>query len=177
MRKLIICPIFFFLLTSPLLAADDKIDPSTYICAELTASSVDGVPPIYESLQIDGYAAAKTDEVVADPKAVSDIFNVVYDACSAMPTDKVIDHWQNVRGKYPLPQDGEWRADRTKCKDFIENSDDGSGFVIWLDGYYRGKNSKTESILTDQKTFDKFMEACKKKPASLMLDVLAASAK
>ena len=48
-------------------AADEKIDPATYICAELVATGVSGQPPLFEGLQIDGYAAAALDKPVADP--------------------------------------------------------------------------------------------------------------
>lgn len=161
----------------PAMGANEKIEPDKYICAELTVSNIDGVPPIFEGLQLDGYAAAKTGEPVADPQILSPLLIAVSDSCSAEPAEKALDHWQKARKTYPVPSDGPWRADKTTCGDYVKNPDDGSGFVIWLDAYNRGKTGTTASILADQATFDKFLEACEKSPDKLMIDVLAAQAK
>lgn len=169
--------IFIMALCSPVLAADEKIDPATYICAELMASNTDGAPPIYEGLQLDGYASAKENKVVADPEILAPLLLAISDSCAAVPTDKALEHWQKARKSYPLPEDGPLRADKTTCGDYVADPDNVSGFVIWLDAYYRGKNNKEESILTSQKIFDDFMAACKANPNKLMLDVIAEYAK
>lgn len=157
--------------------ADEKIDPAAYICAELVASNLDGQPPIYEGLQVDGYSAASDGRVAADSITLFPMLLAVSDSCAAEPTEKVLDHWKEARKTLPARDDGTWRADKTTCADYYANPDDGSGFVIWLDGYYRGKTGKTTSVFTDQATLDHFLEVCKANPARLMLDVLAENAK
>lgn len=161
----------------PAFAASDKIDPATYICAELVAASVSGEPPIFEGLQLDGYASAKAGQTGADASTLQDMLIEVSDSCAAEPTDKALQHWQMARKNHPVPDDLAWRADKTTCADYNANPDDGSGFIIWLDGYWRAREGKSASILTDQKIFDNFMEACKASPNKLIIDVIAASAK
>lgn len=162
---------------APLQAADEKIDPATYICAELVAASVDGQPPIYEGLQLDGYLSGKTGQSVADSETLPPMLIAVSDSCSAKPGDKAVDHWKELRVQIPWPGDGSWRADKTTCSDYTANPDDGSGFVIWLDAYNRGKNNTGSSILSSQETLDNFLKACAANPKKLMLDVLKDSAK
>lgn len=164
-------------LATPALGADDKIDPETYICAELVAASVDGAPPIYEGLQLDGYIAAQKGQPVADPEALAPLLLAVSDSCTAKPADKAKDHWQEIREDLVLMDDGKWRADTTTCGDYAADEDNGSGFIIWADAYYRGKSGKKTSILKDQATFDQFMKACKASPGRLLIDVIADNAK
>ena len=158
-------------------AADEKIDPSAYICAELIASAVDGVPPIYEGLQLDGYVSSLIGQPVADPEALHPLVMGVFEACTAEPTDKAFERWRETRESYPINTEGPWRADKTVCADYAKDPDNGSGFVIWLDAYNRGKNGTDKSILTDQATLDSFLEYCAANPDALMLDAVNAKAK
>jgi len=160
-------------------AENDKIDPSAYICAELITQPMTegGKPPIFEALQVDGYVSAKMGNTVADPETLPPMLGQVYAACQADPTKKVIDVWQTARKTFPVDTDSTWRADKTTCKDYAANTDDGSGFVIWLDGYNRGKTGKPASVLVSDDTLKGYLDACGKKPDALMLDVMAESAK
>ena len=80
--------------------------------------------------------------------------------------------WQKVRKRLPHAQDGPWRADKTTCKNYNDNPSDGSGFVIWLDGYLRGKNNNDASVLKSDVDLNAFFEQCKREPARLMQDVM-----
>lgn len=179
MMKKILCIAFVAILlgTMPVFGADEKIDPKTFICAELLATITDLQPPLYEGLQIDGYAAGLTDRVVADPASMEEMLLKVYDSCSAKPAETVLAHWQELRKDIPAATEGPWRADRTTCGDYAANEDDGSGFVIWLDGYQRAKTGKTASVFTDQATLDHFLAQCKANPGKLMIDVMMENAK
>lgn len=158
-------------------AADEKIDPKTYICAELVASSVDGQPPIFEGLQLDGYAAGLANLPAADPLSQENMLIAVSDSCSAKPADTALSHWQKARQAYPASDIGPWRADKTTCGDYQANEEDGSGFVIWLDGYQRAKTGKSASVFSDQATLDHFLAECAKNPQRLMIDVMIENAK
>lgn len=158
-------------------AAEEKIDPAQFICAELVAAAVSGEPPIFEGLQLDGYAAARTGATVADPALLPPLLLEVYDTCQAAPADKVLGHWEKARKAKVLAIDGPWRADKTTCKDYAANEEDGTGFVIWLDGYQRGKSGKPDSALESNESLAAFLEACKGQPDALMLDVLARNLK
>lgn len=158
-------------------SADEKIDPATYICAELVAANVDGQPPIYEGLQLDGYLAAKENHVVADSAALAPMLIAVSDSCSAKPTEKAIDHWRELRKNYPYLNEGQWRADKTTCADYFANEDDGSGFVIWADAWQRGKSGSSASVFESQPTLDHFLEVCKNNPKKLLVDVIKENAK
>lgn len=132
MKKLFILCCLMLTLPAGAQAADEKIDPSNFICAELVAiSSTSGQPPLFEGLQIDGYAAAAQGKAVADPDIMAPLLEQVYAACQAKPTEKVVTLWQEARKNQPVAADGPWRADKTTCKDYNANEDDGSGFVIW----------------------------------------------
>lgn len=159
------------------LAADEKIDPDNYICAEFVASTVSGEPPLFEGLQLDGYAAARAGTPVADPALLSPLIQEVYDTCQAAPAEKVLPLWEKARKSRVVADEGPWRADRTTCGDYAANEEDGSGFVIWLDGYQRGKSGESGSALESNETLDAFLDACKRQPDALMLDVLAESVK
>ncbi|MDE7241435.1 MAG: hypothetical protein K2N62_06100, partial [Desulfovibrio sp.] len=65
LKKLLPCCCALLLATTA--SAGDKIDPASYICAELVAATVSGEPPLFEGLQLDGYAAARAGAPVADP--------------------------------------------------------------------------------------------------------------
>lgn len=175
--KIIFALLAVLMFASHALAADEKIDPATYICAEIVASAVDGTPPVFEGLQIDGYAAALANHPVANPQGLEQILLIVSDSCAAKPTDKTLQHWQAARKTFPAADDGAWRADKTTCGDYQANQDDGSGFVIWLDGYQRAKTGKTASVFTDQATLDHFLDVCAKNPQRLMYDVMVENAK
>ncbi|MDE7242345.1 HdeA/HdeB family chaperone, partial [Desulfovibrio sp.] len=126
---------------------------------------------------LDGYAAARAGAPVADPALLQPLLLEVYDTCQAAPADKALPHWEKARKEKPVAADGPWRADKTTCKDYAANEEDGSGFVIWLDGYQRGKSGQPASALESNESLDAFLEACKKQPDALMLDVLAKSVK
>ena len=164
-------------LSAPALAADEKIDPKTYICAEFIASAVDGVPPIYEGLQLDGFVSAKSGQTIADPELLQPLIMDVFDSCAAEPSEKAVDHWQKSRASYTVNAESPWRADKTICADYAKNPDDGSGFVIWLDAWNRAKTGTDKSILADQETLVNFLDACSKSPDKLMTDVIAANGK
>lgn len=175
--KALLAATLMLLLTAPyLLAADEKIDPKTYICAEIIASVVDGRPPIYEGLQLDGYAAGQAGSPVADPANLEQLLLSVMDSCAAKPSESALQHWQAARKFYPFSDDSAWRADKTTCADYQANQDDGSGFVIWLDGYQRAKTGKDASVFKDQATLNKFLESCAKNPGRLMYDVMVENA-
>lgn len=165
------------ILATPAFAADEKIDPKTYICAEFIASAVDGVPPIYEGLQLDGFVAGNSGQTIADPELLQPLIMEVFDSCAAEPAEKAADHWQKSRASYTVNAESPWRADKTVCADYAKNPDDGSGFVIWLDAWNRAKNATDKSILADQETLEKFLDACSKAPDKLMTDVIAANGK
>ena len=172
--------IFLALLSFPAataFCADEKIDPNTYICAELIASAVDGAPPIYEGLQLDGFAAGKAGSPIADPELLQPLLLDVFDSCSAEPADKALAHWEKSRATYVVNSESPWRADKTTCADYAKNPDDGSGFVIWLDAYNRAKNSSNKSVLTDQETLEKFLDSCSRTPDKLVIDAIAVGGK
>ena len=177
MLKTLLCCLCALAIAGPALAANDKIDPTTYICAELVAATTSGEPPLFEGLQLDGYAAARAGAPVADAEVMSPVLLEVYDTCQAAPTDKVLPHWETARKNRVVATEGPWRADKTTCKDYAANEEDGSGFVIWLDGYQRGKSGAPASALESNDSLNAFLEACKKEPDALMLDVLAKSVK
>ncbi len=158
-------------------AADEKIDPAGYICAELVAATVSGEPPLFEGLQLDGYAAARAGAPVADPALMAPLIQEVYDTCQAAPTEKVLPLWEKARKAKAVADEGPWRADKTTCGEYAANEEDGSGFVIWLDGYRRGKSGEPGSVLENNESLDAFLDACKRQPDALMLDVLAQSVK
>ncbi len=169
---LLICGI-----AAPALAADEKIDPATYNCAAFVTSSIDGTPPLFEGLQLDGYAAAQGGVVIADANTLQPMLLAVSDSCASKPAETAISHWKEMRKYIPYPDEGQWRADKTTCADYAANEDDGSGFVIWLDAYNRAKTGKAASVFDSQEKLDQFLNACKASPDSLMLDVLAKNAK
>lgn len=161
-----------FFLTSSAFAASDKIDPQTYICAELLAANTTGEPPIFEGLQIDGYAAQKGGQTVADPQIMEPMLVQISDICQATPTEKVLTHWVKLRDNYTVSTESVWKADKTTCGDYYVNEDDGSGFLIWVDGWQRAKNNRNNSIFENQQTLDKFLTACKNAPEKLVVDII-----
>lgn len=181
MRKLFLCCSLCALLTglsSPSWAANAKIDLSTYICAELVAlTSTSPDAPLFEALQLDGYAAAAISHNAAVPHAVAPIMTQVLAICQAKPTERVVDVWKFVREELALPDDGPWQGYTTICKTYNQNEEEGSGFPVWLDGFNRQLTGEGASILKDNETFQSFLKACSKKPEALMLDVLRENAK
>ena len=182
-----LCLSCFLLLPVAALAGNDKVDPASYICAELVSQPVtDGQPPVFTAMQMDGFAAAVLGNTVADPASLAPALETAYQICQTKPADKVLDIWKEVRKRMPAPAKGEsgddgnktvWRADTAKCADYNANQEDGSGFAVWLDGYNRGKKGISASILNDDEVFQAFFAACAKKPEALMLDVLAETAR
>ena len=154
-------------------AASDKIDPDKYICAEyLTTVSIEHAPPLFEGLQIDGYVAAKTNVSVADSRILPSLLLEVYALCQSQPEARVLPLWQQVRSRLPMAKDGLWRADKTSCAAYNADPNDGSGFVIWLDGYLRGKHNTEASVLNSDVDLNAFFEGCKMTPSALMQDVM-----
>lgn len=177
MKKILVLAAVALIYPYMALGADEKIDPQSYICAELVASSVDGQPPLFEGLQLDGYASGLAKNPVAEASVMEPLLLMVYDSCSAEPTDKALGHWQDARKKIVAPDESPWRADKTTCADYTANPDDGSGFVIWLDGYQRAKTGKAASVFSSQDALDNFLAICQKNPDKLMLDVMVENAK
>ncbi len=178
MKKLLLLCCLLLGLPVAAQAADEKIDPTNFICAELVAiSSTSGQPPLFEGLQIDGYAAAAQGRTVADPAIMAPVLEQVYAACQAKPTEKTLTLWQEIRKTHAVADDGPWRADKTTCRQYSANEDDGSGFVIWLDGYNRQKSGKPGSVLESDAALNAYLEACARQPERLMLDVLRESVK
>ena len=176
-KVLIFCCVFLYGLTLQAYAGSDKINPADYICAEYVATiSVEHAPPLFEGLQIDGYAAAKEGKTITDPRILPPIMLEVYALCQSQPEALVLPLWQKVRSRITFPKVGEWQADKTTCEQFNLDPDDGSGFVIWLDGYNRGKNSNDASILKSDLDLNSFIESCKREPKKLMRDVMLKNA-
>ncbi len=160
------------------MADNEKIDPTDYVCAELlaTGSMLNSEPPIFEILQIDGYVSADVNMDVSSPDTVNIMLTQIYNWCEKRPADKVIDGWRQMRATGPLPL-GEWSARTSTCADYAANEEDGSGFLIWLDGYNRREQGTTKSILGSDKDVEGFIEACRKQPGKTMLEVLRERAK
>lgn len=169
---------FVLFLAQVSFAGSDKINPDEYICAEyLTAVSIEHAPPLFEALQIDGYTAAKMDKTVANSRIMPPIMLEVYALCQSQPEVKVYPLWQQVRSRLPVPEDGLWRADRTTCASYNAAPNDGSGFIIWLDGYIRGKYNTSASVLKNDRDLNAFFEGCKRQPNALIQDVMRKYAK
>ena len=163
--------------TAPATAAD-KIDPASYICAEFSAlNSTSGEPPLFEGLQMDGFAAAKDGIDAADPNVLAGILVEIAGQCATKPADAILPLWQKVRKALDPATDGPWNATKVTCKQLNEDRDTGDGFVVWLDGYNRQKTGKNASILDSQESFDAYFAACKASPEKLMIDVMRELAK
>lgn len=160
------------------LAANDKIDPATYLCAELVSNELvlQNQPPLFEGLQMDGYVSASISKETASPDTVFGILSQVVGWCQSNPTEKVITPWQQMRSTGPDPE-GEWVASKTTCADFALNQDDASGFIIWLDGYNRKLQNTDKSILNSDDDVRAFIDACLLSPKKTMLQVLQETAK
>lgn len=157
--------------------AADKIDPASYICAEFSAlTSTSGEPPMFEGLQMDGYAAAKDGVDAADPNVLAGILVEIAGQCASKPADTILPLWQKTRKALDPASDGPWNA-KTTCKQLNDDRDNGDGFVVWLDGYNRQKTGKDASILATQESFDAYFAACKANPDKLMIDVMRELAK
>lgn len=177
MKFICLCLLSVFCAVNPVWAADDKIDPETYICAELVAANLDGQPPLFEGLQLDGYYSAKKGKPFADAAILAPMLIEVADSCASEPADKALTHWEMARKNHPESTDTQWNADTYTCADYVANPDDGSGFVIWLDAYNRGKTGKTASILSSQEAIDTFVAECKANPKKLMKDMINQTAR
>ena len=134
MKKMLILCCLMLGLPVAVQAGNDKIDPSAYVCAELVTQPIaeGGQPPIFEGLQIDGYVSAKMGNPIADPETLAPMLGQAYAACQVDPTKKVATVWQEARKTFPVDTASTWRADKTLCKDYTANPDDGSGFVSGL---------------------------------------------
>lgn len=154
-------------------AENDKIDPNSFICAEFLAiSSISGKLPEFESLQIDGYSAASSGANIADPLSMGLIAEEVSLYCEKKPSEVILPFWKKLRTSIPLPKEGKWDAEKATCKDFIDDEDTGSGFVVWLDGYNRQKSNNTSSILENNTIFNDYLNSCRIKPEEKMLDLM-----
>lgn len=157
--------------------AGDKINPEDYICAEFLATGALTESPIFEGLQIDGYYSAANGQKVADPALVWQMLEQIFMECGKKPEEKVLTLWTAARKAQHAPEQGRWQADRTKCSDYNSDEDNGSGFVIWLDGYQRQLSGKGDSILESDEKANAFTAACKKNPDVLMLDLIREQAR
>ncbi|HIW01187.1 MAG TPA: hypothetical protein H9894_08370 [Candidatus Desulfovibrio intestinipullorum] len=170
----------FTLLCMPgfVMAANEKIDPATYLCAEYVSSEavLQGEPPLFEGLQIDGYASAAVNMDVASPDTLHILLGQAYMWCEKRPTDTVLSVWQQMRATGPVPI-GEWNAKTSTCADFAMAQEDASGFIIWLDGYNRRLQNTTKSILNSDEDIQSFIDACLISPKRTMLEVLQEQAK
>lgn len=170
--KYLVLPMLLLGLAAPCHAADEMINPANYICAELVAANVDGEPPIFEGLQLDGYYSGQKNLPYADASILGDMLIEVADSCSAKPADKALAHWEMARKNHPAENSAIWNANTYTCADYAANPDDGSGFVIWLDAWNRAKTGKTASVLSSQEAIDNFLELCKANPQRIMRDVI-----
>lgn len=163
----------FFAIVHIAYAGSDKIAPAQYICAEYLATvSIEHAPPLFEALQIDGYTAAKMQKSVAVSRAMPTIMLEVYALCQSQPEAKVYPLWQQVRSRLPFPEDGLWNAEKTTCEAYNADPNDGSGFIIWLDGYIRGKQDNDASVLKNDKDLNAFFAGCAKNPEALVQTVM-----
>ena len=178
LKKVLLAALALVCVPNLVLAANEKIDPETYLCAELVSNEtlLQGEAPLFEGLQLDGYASAAVNMDVASPDAVHIILNEAVNWCQERPTDKVYSIWQQMRATGPVPE-GDWNATTSTCADFALNQDDASGFIIWLDGYNRKANNTTKSILNSDADVRAFIDACLLSPKRTMLEVLQENAK
>lgn len=178
MQKIVFfCCILMYGLSLRAYAGSDKINPADYICAEYMATiSIEHAPPLFEGLQIDGYTSAKEGNTVADPRLLPPIMLEVYAMCQSQPEVQVLPLWEKVRKRLPLTPNSRWKANKTLCEQFNKDPDDGSGFVIWLDGYMRGLDGSDASVLKSDLDLNTFIEKCKREPKKLMLDVMRSAA-
>lgn len=178
MRKFLFFCILIIGLSQNARAGSDKIDPTNYICAEYVATvTIEHAPPLFEGLQIDGFVAAQEGMTVADSKILPPLMLEVYALCQSQPEAQVLPLWKKVRSRLPVATQGTWRADKTRCEAYNKNPDDGSGFVIWLDGYIRGKDHNDASILKSDLDLTNFFEKCKAEPRKLMQDAMRSVAR
>lgn len=158
-------------------AGSDKINPNDYICAEYVATiTIEHAPPLFEGLQIDGYASAKEGVPIADPRLLPAIMLEVYAMCQSQPELQVLPLWQKVRSRLPVKPESRWNAEKTLCGQYNKDPDDGSGFVIWLDGYIRGKDGTDASILKSDLDLNNFISNCKRESKKTMQEVMRKSA-
>ncbi len=156
------------------LAADDneRINPD-YICAQyLALASTSPTGPLFQALQIDGFVSAELGTTWADPDTVKGVMSAVYPLCEQHPTEPVAVHWEQIRRVVEEPVEKTWDADTSLCSQLNANPDDGSGFIVWLDGYNRQYSVTKKSILDSDKDIQNFIEACKQRPNDKMIDVL-----
>lgn len=178
LRSMLLCAVV--LLCTPALtqAANDKIDPTTYLCAEYQTNEnvLKGEPPLFEGLQIDGYASAQVNMDIASADTVHVLLGQIYMWCEKRPTDTVLSGWKQMRATGPTPL-GNWNARTSTCADMATNMEDASGFIIWLDGYNRALQNTTRSILNSDEDLQGFIDACMLSPSKTMLQVLQEQAK
>lgn len=160
------------------MAANEKIDPATYLCAEYQTNEavMQGQPPLFEGLQIDGYVSADVNMDIASPDTVHVLLGQVFLWCEKRPDEPVINVWRQMRATGPVPQ-GDWNAKKSTCADMAMNMENASGFIIWLDGYNRRLQNTTKSILNSDEDLQGYIDACMLSPSRTMLEVLQERAK
>lgn len=164
-------------LCGPSHASNDRINPADYICAELvTAPGLSPEPPLFPALQLDGWVAAELGEEVASPEVVMLLVGQAYQICLTKPADKVVEHWKELRSIAPSPE-SKWKATKTTCREFALDSENASGFIIWLDAYNRQVTGSSKSILNTDEDVQTFIDACMLSPNRTMLEVLRETAK
>ena len=178
MRKLLLACLLALACPGLACADNDKIDPATYVCAELVSEPgiMKGEPPLFQALQIDGYVAAELKMDVASPDTVQVMMQQTFMWCQKPPDVPVINPWREARKTGPVPE-GHWNAHTSTCRDYALNPDDASGFIIWLDGYNRKFRNTAKSVLNSDADLQEFIDACTISPSRTMLDVLNEHAK
>ncbi len=178
LRYLLLCALAFMCMPALAQAENEKIDPATYLCAEYQTNEavLRGEPPLFEGLQIDGYVSAQVGMDIASADTVHVMLGQAYLWCQNRPAEKVVTIWKQLRETGPVPI-GDWNATQSTCADMAVNTDDASGFIIWLDGYNRSLQNTTKSILNSDADLQGFIDACMLSPTRTMLEVLQEQAK
>ncbi|MDO5537702.1 MAG: hypothetical protein Q4F72_09270 [Desulfovibrionaceae bacterium] len=178
LRRMLLCAVALLCVPALAHAANDKIDPATYLCAEYQTNEMvlKGQPPLFEGLQIDGYASADVNMDIASADTVHVLLGQVYLWCENRPTEPVYTVWRQLRATGPVPL-GNWNAKTSTCGDMAQDMDNASGFIIWLDGYNRRLQNTSKSILNSDEDLQGFIDACMLSPSRTMLEVLQEHAK
>ncbi len=157
MKEALFAALLALCLAAPALPPATKIDPETYICAELLASNTSGEPPLLKACRWKAMPAQKAaarswpTSFCHGTYAYLDIRHLPgrADRHEFCPTG-------TRSGKnLPIATEGPYRADKTTCGEYYADEDNGSGFLIWLDGWQRAKNGRQDSIFENQATLDR----------------------
>lgn len=173
MKKIIGCLAILFFTTTAYAEEKKQIDPEDIICAELnTAMLIDNTPPLEIILQMDGYASAEHNIKIADKEVLNLIFLDVISQCKSKPEAKVLPIWSKAVQNYDRSEKSEWNVEKSTCKQYLENEDDGSNFAFWLDAYNSKINKNTKSVLESPQSFERYFNTCKANPDKLMYEAM-----